>query len=87
MADLVERLGGAIVSPHSQSGTMCCTWSACLKKGVNCNLVKGIIIPESAIGTQLREHGNHTAGLRSHTVPAHERRLPYRALHGMAIVL
>ena len=50
MADLVERLGGAIVSPHSQSGIHLLHMIRVLKERGKLNLVKGIIIPESAIG-------------------------------------
>jgi hypothetical protein len=50
MADLVERLGGAIVSPHSQSGIHLLHMIRVLKERGELNLVKAIIIPESAIG-------------------------------------
>jgi len=50
MADLVERLGGAIVSPHSQSGIHLLHMIRVLKERGELNPVKAIIIPESAIG-------------------------------------
>jgi hypothetical protein len=50
MADLVEGLGGAIVSPHSQSGIHLLHMIRVLKERGELNLVKAIIIPESAIG-------------------------------------
>jgi hypothetical protein len=50
MANIVERLGGAIVSPHSQSGIHILHMIRILKERGELNLVKGIIIPESAIG-------------------------------------
>ena len=50
MADLVEQLGGAIVSPHSQSGIHLLHMIRILKERGKLDLVKGIIIPESAIG-------------------------------------
>jgi len=50
MANIVERLGGAIVSPHSQSGIHILHMIRVLKERGELNLVKGIIIPESAIG-------------------------------------
>jgi hypothetical protein len=50
MANLVERLGGAIVSPHSQSGIHILHMIRILRDRGELNLVKGIIIPESAIG-------------------------------------
>ena len=49
MANLVERLGGAIVSPHSQSGIHLLHMVRILKERGKLDLVKGIIIPESAI--------------------------------------
>src|SRR4029077_15378568 len=50
MANVVERLGGAIVSPHSQSGIHLLHMIRILRERHELNLVKGIIIPESAIG-------------------------------------
>ena len=50
MANLVERLGGAIVSPHSQSGIHLLHMIRILRERGKLHLVKGIIIPESAIG-------------------------------------
>ena len=84
MADLVERLGGAIVSPHSQSVPQVLHTVRVLKERGSLNWLKGIIIPEGV--DQLREHRNYTTGLRSHTVPAHKRRLPTRRSHGSVTV-
>ena len=50
MANLVEHLGGAIVSPHSQSGIHVLHMIRILRERGKLDLVKGIIIPESAIG-------------------------------------
>jgi hypothetical protein len=50
MANLVEYLGGAIVSPHSQSGIHVLHMIRILRERGKLDLVKGIIIPESAIG-------------------------------------
>jgi len=58
LAELVERLGGAILSPHSQSGSMILNTVRILRERGKPNLVKGIIIPESAIGfTNLASSG------------------------------
>ena len=48
LADLVEGLGGAIVSPHSQSTSMVFNMVRILKERGKSDLVKGIIIPEGA---------------------------------------
>jgi hypothetical protein len=48
MADLLEGLGGAIVSPHSQSSTQVFHLIRVLKERGKLHLVKGIIIPEGA---------------------------------------
>jgi hypothetical protein len=48
MADLVEGLGGAIVSPHSQSAPQVLHMVRVLKERGKLDLVKGIIIPEGA---------------------------------------
>jgi hypothetical protein len=56
LAELVEGLGGAIVSPHSQSTSQVMHMVRILKEHGKLNLVKGIIIPEGA-GTSLRAAG------------------------------
>ena len=56
LAELVERLGGAIVSPHSQSTTQVLQMVRLLKDKGKLDLVKGIIIPEGA-GTSLAASG------------------------------
>ena len=56
LAELLERLGGAIVSPHSQSTTQVLQMVRILKQRGELNLVKGIIIPEGA-GTSLAASG------------------------------
>lgn len=52
LADLVEGLGGAIVSPHSQSTSSVFHMVRVLKERGKLHLIKGIIIPEGA-GTNL----------------------------------
>jgi hypothetical protein len=49
IANLVEHLGGAIVSPHSQSGIHILHAIRILRERGKLHLLKGIIIPESAI--------------------------------------
>jgi hypothetical protein len=56
LAELVERLGGAIVSPHSQSGGQVLHMVRILRDRGKLDLVKGIIIPESG-GTSLAATG------------------------------
>jgi hypothetical protein len=56
LADLVEGLGGAIVSPHSQSTIQVFHMIRILKERGKLNLVKGVIIPEGA-GTDLKASG------------------------------
>jgi hypothetical protein len=56
LADLVEGLGGAIVSPHSQSTSQVFHMVRILKLRNKLNLVKGIIIPEGG-GTSLEAAG------------------------------
>ena len=56
LAELVERLGGAILSPHSQSTTMVLQTVRLLKEKGKSNLVKGILIPEGA-GTSFAASG------------------------------
>jgi hypothetical protein len=56
LAELLERLGGAIVSPHSQSTTQVLQMVRILKERGELNLVKGIIVPEGA-GTSLAASG------------------------------
>jgi hypothetical protein len=56
LAELVEGLGGAIVSPHSQSTTQVLQMVRLLKERGKLNLVKGILIPEGA-GTGLAAAG------------------------------
>jgi len=48
LAELLERLGGAIVSPHSQATSEVLQMVRILKERGELNLVKGIIIPEGA---------------------------------------
>jgi hypothetical protein len=48
LADLVEGLGGAIVSPHSQSTSSVFHMVRILKERKKLHLIKGIIIPEGA---------------------------------------
>ena len=55
-ADLLEGLGGAIVSPHSQSTSQVFQMVRLLKERDKLHLVKGIIIPEGA-GTSLAAAG------------------------------
>ena len=73
MADLIEGLGGAIVSPHSQSSTQVFHLVRVMSERGKLHLIKGIIIPEG--GGTLFERG-HGRGLRPHPVPAVQRRLP-----------
>ena len=56
LAELVEWLGGAIVSPHSQSTSQVMHMVRILKEHGKLDLVKGIIIPEGA-GTSLTAAG------------------------------
>jgi len=56
LAELVEGLGGAIVSPHSQSTSQVFQMVRILKEHGNLDLVKGIIIPEGG-GTILAAAG------------------------------
>jgi hypothetical protein len=56
LADLLEGLGGAIVSPHSQSGSQIFHMVRILKERGKLDLVKGILIPESG-GTNLAATG------------------------------
>jgi hypothetical protein len=56
LAELLEGLGGAIVSPHSQSTTQVMQMVRLLKERGELNLIKGIIIPEGA-GTSLPAAG------------------------------
>ena len=56
LAELVEGLGGAIVSPHSQSTSQVMHMVRILKEHGKLNLVKGIIIPEGG-GTSLTAAG------------------------------
>jgi hypothetical protein len=56
MAELVEGLGGAIVSPHSQSTSQVFHMVRLLKERGHLDLLKGIIIPEGA-GTNLAAAG------------------------------
>jgi hypothetical protein len=56
LAELVEGLGGAIVSPHSQSTTMVFHMVRLLKEHGKLHLLKGIIIPEGA-GTNMAPAG------------------------------
>lgn len=56
LADLVEGLGGAIVSPHSQSTSQVMHMVRVLKERGKLHLVKGIIVPEGG-GTSLAAAG------------------------------
>jgi hypothetical protein len=56
LAELVEGLGGAIVSPHSQSTSQVMHMVRVLKEHGKLNLLKGIIIPEGG-GTSLAAAG------------------------------
>jgi hypothetical protein len=56
LAELVEGLGGAIVSPHSQSTSQVMHMVRILKEHGKLNLLKGIIVPEGA-GTSLTAAG------------------------------
>jgi hypothetical protein len=56
MAELLETLGGAIVSPHSQATTPTLHMVRILRERGKLHLVKGIIIPEGA-GTSLTNSG------------------------------
>ena len=56
MADLIEGLGGAIVSPHSQSTSQVFHMVRLMKERGKLDLIKGIIIPEGA-GTNLAAAG------------------------------
>jgi hypothetical protein len=64
LAELVERLGGAILSPHSQSTSMVLQVVRLLKEKGKSNLVKGILIPEgggtnfAASGTSPQDYDN-----------------------------
>ncbi|MGH8503149.1 MAG: hypothetical protein ACREVE_11890 [Gammaproteobacteria bacterium] len=53
LAELVERLGGAILSPHSQSSDVVLHMVRILKERGKLDLVKGIIVPETTVaGTE-----------------------------------
>jgi hypothetical protein len=56
LAELVEGLGGAIVSPHSQSTSQVMHMVRILKEHGNLKLLKGIIVPEGG-GTSLTAAG------------------------------
>jgi hypothetical protein len=56
LAELLERLGGAIVSPHSQATSEVLQMVRILKGRGELNLVKGIIVPEGA-GTSFTASG------------------------------
>ncbi|RXF67103.1 hypothetical protein [Hansschlegelia zhihuaiae] len=56
LADLLEGLGGGIVSPHSQSTSSVFHMVRVLKERGKLDLIKGIIIPEGA-GTNLEASG------------------------------
>jgi hypothetical protein len=72
LAELVERLGGAILSPHSQSTTMVLQVVRLLKEKGKSNLVKGILIPEGA-GTSFSASG---------TSPADYNNIPFLLANG-----
>jgi hypothetical protein len=50
LAELVERLGGAILSPHSQSSDNVLHMVRILKERGKLHLVKGVIVPETTVG-------------------------------------
>ena len=56
LAELVERLGGAILSPHSQAMTEVLQTVRILKEKGELDLIKGIIVPEGA-GTSFTASG------------------------------
>jgi hypothetical protein len=72
IADVVQGLGGAIVSPHSQSTSQVMHAVRILKERGNLHYVKGIIIPEGG-GTSLE-----AAGL----VPSDFDNIPFLVLNG-----
>ena len=83
IANLVEHLGGAIVSPHSQSGIHMLHAIRILRERGKLHLLKGIIIPESAISlTTMAQAGITVQDFDTRPVPAHERRLPQRQCAG-----
>jgi hypothetical protein len=61
IANLVEHLGGAIVSPHSQSGIHILHAIRILRERGKLHLLKGLIIPESAIGLTTMAQAGITA--------------------------
>lgn len=71
LADLLEGLGGAIVSPHSQASAQALHMVRVLKERGKLHLVKGILIPEG--GTDLA-----AAGL----VPSDFDRIPLLIVNG-----
>jgi len=64
LAELLERLGGAIVSPHSQATSEVLQMVRILKQRGELNLIKGIIVPEGAAtsfaasGTSPQDYNN-----------------------------
>ena len=73
LASLVERLGGAIVVTHSQSGIMGHHMARILKERGHLDLLKGLITLEGACS--LPNSGLHRRRLRQHSVPRAQRRL------------
>ena len=71
LADLVERLGGAIVATHSQSGSMGHHMARILKERGHLNLLKGLITIEGSCSLP-------NAGLQ----PEDFDNIPYLALKG-----
>jgi hypothetical protein len=57
LAELVEGLGGAIVSPHSQAGTEAMHMVRILKERGTLHLLKGVIVPESGGVANLASYG------------------------------
>ena len=70
-------LGGAIVSPHSQSTSQVFHMVRILKEKGKLHLLKGIIIPEGG-RHDLRRRRSHAVGLRHGSVPDRQRRLSCR---------
>ncbi len=73
LADLVERLGGAVVATHSQSGIMGHHMARILKERGHLELLKGLITIEGSCS--LPNSGLKAGGLRQHPVSGAEGRL------------
>lgn len=57
LAELIEGLGGAIVSPHSQAGTEAMHMVRIMKERGTLHLLKGVIVPESGGVNDLARYG------------------------------